>query len=229
MRPPLASDLFANAMGTSNNGSLTCHWCGAACSPQWRHDDPGPQPFSKQRLPAKFPHSLFVCRGCWMYRRPSYTVRFLDDTFQDRQTGYKHSWFLTDRGAWVVRKIDGPYLLEKLMSPPLRFSLSLTDGSIPNYLQLALVNNVTEVQADTPLSITVNNVPFTYTVYELEDAIRCGVVEGKEAGVRELIRFLGDQLPPPIQVEEPKRGRGEREERPGAKDVVKRIVTKSGK
>ncbi len=222
----LASDLFAEATGLRNGGHLPCHWCGAQCLPQWKHDDPGRQPHSKIYTPAKFPQSLYVCNGCRMFRRSSFTIRFLDESFRDRQTGGQHSWWMTTKGVWGVQKGSCAALLELLLSPPLRFCLALTDGTAPNYLQLMVVNDLAEVLADTPLRFTVNNVVFSYSVYELEDAVKLRITDGKEAGIRELMKFLGPCLPPKF-VEE-KRGRGERDDRPNAKEVLKKPVTMSG-
>ncbi len=160
-----------------------------------------------------------------MFRRPRVTVRFLNDSFLDSQPGPGHSWWITTEGAWGILKDDKPILIEKLLNPPNKFVLSIiTEPSINNHLQLAVVNDFPEILADTLLSVSINNVVFKYSVYELDDAFKRGVPDGKEAGVRELFNYLGSSVPS-VQVREP-RSRGEKEERMDPRDMKKLVVVK---
>lgn len=113
--------------------------------------------------------------------------------YMDRQTAPKWSWLVTESQAWALRREDAAELYNVLLSPPLKFFLSFRDGENPplNYLQLCLANDLTAISGDTKLNFTVNNIPHTYTVYELEDVLTGGNINGKEPGVQALVRMLG--------------------------------------
>lgn len=155
------------------------------------------------------------------------TVRFLDNTFKDRQSPQNHSWWITMRESKVIGKYDFETLYGLLLSPPNTFSLSLvSDTNVPNLIQLQQLNRHDKILADTTLSFTIDNTPHTYTVYELEEGLKHGA-EGKMPGVQALIRHLGA-----YQIQMDKRGKG----RPKVEDrraedtispekVLKRVVS----
>lgn len=192
--PLLASDLYAISQGTSNHGSESCHWCNGKCNRTWIHDDPPPVPFSKIRTTAKNVSSLYVCVGCWLFRRKLTTMTYLKGLIQDRQAAVNHSLYFTETSCNAVGKDDSSHLYDKLIYPPLRFVLSLVDPGTANLLQLCVANDHPTIEKNTPLAFTLNNQPQHYTIYELEEAIKTGA-EGKEPGVQTLLRFLGTYEP----------------------------------
>lgn len=225
-RQLLASDLYARAHSVKNEGEDECHWCGAPCRRFYIHDDVQQIPFTRSRSTARRPANSYICQGCWHWRRRRVTVNFLGGDFLDLQTAADHSWWVTERGAYAVRSGDDFGLLyDLLLKPPLRFLLSLVEGSTRNELQLAVCNDVPEILADTRLTYTLNNIPHVYTIYELEQAL-LGGVQGKEPGVQALIRFLGPlSSPNKEEVIQPKRDRG----RPPPLDdgrVTKKVIRK---
>lgn len=220
-----ASQLYAMSQGAKCQGSEECHWCLAPCERRWLHDDDLPIPFVRSKSTAKRPSSLYVCTGCWLYRMPRITVRYLNGKLKDRQSPEKHSWLITEQDAFSLDPTDSPAIYNQLLSPPVRFALSfLTDRGTNNLLQLQLLNDLDTVLADTPLHFTIDNIPHTYTTYELEEALRHGV-EGKLPGVRALIEHLG---PYQIPEEKVKRGRGrpKTEEVVSAEKLLKKVVSK---
>ncbi|RJQ26418.1 hypothetical protein C4577_03640 [Candidatus Parcubacteria bacterium] len=169
----LASDLFAKSQGSVNNGIQNCHWCSAACDMTWRHDDPPPIPFLKNKNLARCPANSFMCVGCWLWRRSRVTVFFLDNSYKDSQTAANHSWWITDSDAKVITPDCQKLLQATLLKPPNRFVLSLkTDPVIPNHLHLAIANDVSIIEANTPLMFSFNNIVSEYTVYDLETALK---------------------------------------------------------
>jgi hypothetical protein len=166
--------------------------------------------------------------GCWLYRRKSITIFYLSgegkERYADRQTLREHSWLLMADGIRGIRHDvanDVQSMYQFLLAPTTRFALALKVGEKDhNHIQLAAVNNHDIIKADTPLVFTINGVPHTYTVYDLEMAVKTGL-EGREPGVRELINLFG---PPPVKhedkEEETKRGRG----RPTRDDEIKQMV-----
>jgi hypothetical protein len=223
-----ASELYAISQGGKCTGNEECHYCGSPCERRWLHNEPPPVPFTKKKNTARRPSSLYICSGCWFYKMERITVRFLDNTFKDRQSPQNHSWLITKHEA---RAIDVPchdLVYPTLLSPPLTFSLSLrSDFTIPNLLQLQTVNHLDKIQADTPLNFTIDHTPHTYTVYELEEGLKHGA-DGKMPGVQALIRYLGA-----YQKQQDKRGKGrpkvdERrsEDKIDPDKVLKRLVAK---
>lgn len=199
------AELFAISQGHECKGVQECHWCGSPCENRWRHDDPLPIPFVRTVSVALRPGSLWICQGCWLWRRQRVTVQRLDGSWQDGQSASKHSWWVTEGAAWVLTKSnkDGTRepikealspLWEQILSPPSKFFLSLLDGVGVNHVSLVVVNHIPELKATTPLSFTINNVKHTYTIYELEEASRNQETNGLEPGVQALIRLLG--MPP---------------------------------
>lgn len=178
-------------------GKWKCHWCGAPCGDNWQHDDPYPNFFSKVRSNALHPSSAYVCKGCWLFRRPRITVMFLEGGFKDGQCPLRHSWWITEESAWGLEKLKvmdefkyGPRMHDLLLKPPLKFSLSLVDG-MENQIHRACCNVNEEVKADTLLKFTLNNVEMSYTVYDLEKGLANGGFEGHGPGVQALIRLFG--------------------------------------
>lgn len=107
----------------------------------------------------------------------------------------QHSWLLTERGVHAIRRPeDVSRLYAFLLSPAKVFCLSLVDsdkdGNARNLIQLAKVNQFEAIAGDTALKYTLNNREYSYTPYELEEALKHGS-EGKPGGVHNLIHWLG--------------------------------------
>jgi len=87
-----------------------------------------------------------------------------------------------------------------------------------NLVHKMKVNEHQSMTADTRLDFTLNNIPHSYTVYELEQGIKLGP-DGREPGVQAILRFLGT---PPATPEKPKEvGRPKNDEN---KSHPKRVV-----
>jgi hypothetical protein len=157
---------------------------------------------------AKNPGSPFICSACWLYRRLRVTATTLGKRQIDRQCLMNHSWFLTPEDIHVIHdKEDFSLLYEILLDPPLVFALSFIekDQGLKNHLQFAIVNENTEILANTKLHFSSNNHLLSYTVYELEEGLRGGP-EGKLPGVHAIMRALGE-------FEFKREGDGEKRER----------------
>lgn len=218
----LASELFALSQEITISGVDSCHWCSAPCDRSTLHDGPLPLPFIKSPEPTKRPSNNYICKACRVWRRTSVTVNFLDNTFRDRQSARNHSWWITKEGCWAIEKNDYQLVYNRILKPPGKFILSLKDDKITNHLQCMLPNELEELVADRPLAFTYNNIPHTYTIYELEEAIKAGDGTGTEPGVQALLRILG----PYEAVEEPKKqGPG----RPRLENPSKKLLTISQK
>lgn len=202
----LASDLFAAVNSTYNRGPLECHWCGAKCDRRWTHDDPGPVPYQKTILNAKKPGNPYICVGCWIYRKQSTTLTYLGGSLKDRQSLRNHSWIITDK-VLILDKDYSQDIYKLLLAPPKRFSLSIISSVKENYLHHAVVNNFSEVLADTEFTFTYDNSPYQYSVYELFEGLKNGV-EGKLPGVRVLVDYLGKYEFSPEEIKEPQKGAG---------------------
>jgi hypothetical protein len=238
--------LYAMGLGQKTEGTDECYWCAGPTIPgRFPHYEPAPTiarqwPIGEPRprfLPRR-PGNGCVCVGCHLWRRKLITVRFLDNknapALRDRQTPPNHSWLLTKADGVAVRPNSGTFVYPTLLKPPNTFCLMLREGeSVPNHLHCGLVNDIAEIKADTPLHFTLNNIPHTYTVYELEAGLRGGK-EGTLPGVAALIRLFGEcELPPSpedkrqqVIAGKPKGGRPE-----PLQDgkVLNRPVTMSGK
>lgn len=205
----LASELFAISQTRKCEGPEECHWCGAKCSRGLRHDDPPPLPFQRSNSTAKRPGNAFVCQGCVLWRAPKTTIRYLSGGYKDGQSAKDHPWWVCEEGAWTFRGSDYQTLWKMILKPPSRFCLAFLDGKHENLLQLMVANDIPVLRTTTPLTFTINNVPFFYSLYELKTALQRGET-GKLSGVRELIKILGpcESLPPlPPPEEEKKPGR----------------------
>lgn len=213
----LASELFAKSLSRKCEGAEVCHWCGGPCDRRWTHDDVVSVPFSRTRSSARYPGNAFVCVGCWYYRRKSVTVRFLDQTYKDRQSLSCHSWLLTVDSIHGLSPADHNSLYAFLLKPKLPFVLSLLSDAgnvVESLLHLACLNNQDKLQGDSELAYTLDNKRYTYTPYELEEALKHGT-DGKSGGVKLLVDRLGPYsevaaVDPEAKLE---RGRPKKEDR----------------
>lgn len=200
-----ASELYAVSQGYQCNGEDACHWCAASCPRLWPHDDP-PRMIGQRvdnRL-VKRPSNAYICKGCWLFRRTRITVRFLtadsEMPFKDIQCPINHSWFITRDGAWGIRKKeDAAALYEILIDPPLQFVLTLISPGQRNHIQIAVLNDLSEITGDTNLKFTLDGAEFAYTPYELEAILTQGP-SGVQPGTKALFDFLG-----PYQLKEKER------------------------
>lgn len=189
---PSPSDILAVSQAIPNEGEDRCHWCGSACKRQWLHDDVAPLPFFRSRSTAKNPSGAYICNGCWIYRRKRVSVSFLGGDYEDRKTLSEFSWILTRQGIWVLKPQDRHLLYKTLLNPPKVFCLSLLSApKTENMLQLSVSSCQEEIRGDTPLSFTVDNSRFVYTVYDLEVCLK-GHSSGVTPGARELVRLFGE-------------------------------------
>lgn len=215
--PIPATQLYAEANGSRCQGDHRCYWCGSPCTQLLRHHEL-PRPIGTRSSTAvKVPASPYVCVGCWMFQASSITARFMNSgDLKDRQKPSTLSWWITGGEAKAVRTFasghvhsgqignpkweghpDHQALWEKVFSPPPRFALALVSSGVQNLLQLNRANDLPEVKMGTPLNFTVDNVPYTYSPYELREAFKNGTMEGKEPGTRKLVEFMG---PPPSSL-----------------------------
>ena len=221
-----ASDLYAILHSTSNSGNDQCHWCGDLCERIWPHDEAPQFPFQHNRSHAKRPGNGYVCQGCFLYRRQRVTVSFLTGGFRDGQTAADHSWWLTEKGAHALQTEDFPRVYDLLLKPPLRFVLSLKTVKGPrNELHLSQLNDHGLIRAETDLLFTLDNVPFTYTIYELDNALKHGG-NGRYPGVQALLRFLGK--PPPHLLPSTKPNQRGRPNNPVDGKGPQRLIQTSG-
>lgn len=239
----LASDLYAISQSSKCEGNDECHYCSAPCKKHLPHMEPVPLPGNKRPYVAKRPGNGYICMGCWLWRRQSLTIEWMDGKlkngaiqmggFRDRQTPSNHSWYITDERAWSVMphphhltsQPTNEALYSLLLKPKIRFCLALLEGGSKNHLQLMIANEIAKIEADTPITYTVNGIPYHYTVYELEEALKYRETEGKEPGVAMLLHLLGPSNLFPPKVEEKKMGRP-----PALEDgrVTKKTVSASG-
>lgn len=224
--PATAAEIYARSQGYECKGPDRCHWCGSPAERTWLHNDPPPTPFIRTKSTARVPHSAYECIGCWLWHRQRVTVFFLDGTLRDSQCAMRHSWLLTEQSANAINRSNYSLLYDTLLNPPRRFCLSLLDGeNYVNRLELIQANDNMEVSADTVLHFTINHIPHSYSVYELEHALR-HEPGGKSPGTQALIRLLGD-----YKLPEKKRAAGspkkeDMENNPKA--TLKRTVRASG-
>lgn len=188
-----ASELLAISQGTKCSGFDECHWCAAPCDRLYPHDDDPILPFVKKTFTAKRPDNGWVCKGCFHFRLHRTTIPYLHGGFKDGKAPRNHSWFITRSGANVVcRNESAEALYPLLLDPPRCFVLALLDDvKINNHIHQAIANEPEELKTDTKLWFTLNNIPHTYTTYELREALKNGKSTGTEPGVQALIRWLG--------------------------------------
>lgn len=228
--PVTCPELFAASQGACCSGPDRCHWCGAPCERWWRHDD-APPAIGVRNYLALCPGNAYICHGCWLFRRRRVTVQHLDGSYSDGQTPSRCSWWITPDGAWSLRvrggaDRDAAYAL--LLKPPLTFSLALLeDPAEVCHLQRTPVNDFSVIHADTPLRFSLDNRTLAYTAYELTEALKGGL-DGREPGVRALVRLLGPPEARKAEEDAEKRGRGrppKRDDQQGAGNPARRVVT----
>lgn len=235
--PILASELFSISQGSANtgNGRWQCHWCGSKeCLNEFTHDDVAPVPFIRSKSTAKCPVEPYICYGCWLWRRGKVTINLLAGGFKDGQLTKNHSWWITEEGAWaLVSKLDYDEVWKLLIKPPKKFVLALrrSKDKIDTLIQLALANDPGGIVGETVLYFTLNNIPHSFTVYELTESVKLGK-ESYGPGVRALWDFLGEppeevrkKIPPP--KDEPRK-QGERQHKDNPKKTVKKVIQASG-
>lgn len=239
-----ASDLFCLSQGTINWSSKSieelkkkasnaidkCHYCASPCERTFFHDDPIIMPFSKQpKSKAKCPSNAYICHGCYLWKRKRVTIKFLDNSIKDSQCPMNHSWYITKDDARAINDNSKLLLYKHLLKPDNSFVLSLLDNGNKekNELFLSILNDIAEIKGDTVLHFTLNNIPHTYTIYDLESALRSPEV-GKTPGVRALIEFCGPFSLPPLVEKEERRG-APKTRGTGPLDTLKREIKMSGK
>lgn len=206
----LASELWASIQRQKCEGPHQCHWCSGPCDRGTSHDDLPPIPFVKSKSMAKRPGSSWICVGCESYRRRKQVVRFLDgNAFRDCQSPSDHSWLLTDKGAKGIRRWeDSEATYRVLLKPPRTFCLALLDvpakGKVENMLHLWTVNeNKVDWGTGDELTFTVNNVQFSYTIYELTTALSTRDAPPMSPGVQALTNLFGTYPPLEAKKDEP--------------------------
>lgn len=233
-----ASELYALSQGSRCEGRWLCHWCGAKCGDRTPHDDLPEMPGTpRNKSLAKRPADPWMCNGCKLWRRGRLTITYMHgDGSMDGQEPRNHSWLITPEWASAVHPAGSPDLAELLMKPPVCFALMLLSepildkqrprakGAVLNQIHRAGVNDLPELKAETPIKFTLDNIPHTYTVYELEQAFVTGP-DGKEPGVRALFHLFG--LSVRSKEEEEKRGRGRPEPLANAKTTTAKQVKRS--
>jgi hypothetical protein len=215
----LPSEFYALTQGVFCEGDVQCYYCTAPCKRLWLHQEPPPVPYSRSKSMAKKPDSPWQCHACWLWNRKRVTIDLLSEGFKDGQCLLHHSTLITPE---KVLACDLPKAKEKLygtlLSPPLEFSLSLLEGdNQKNLIQHHILNVHNEIKASTELHFTVNNIPHTYTVHELEETLEHGD-NGRMPGARAIYRLLGPVAKAPGEnIEQVKqklrRGRPTNEER----------------
>ena len=191
-----ASEIYAQSQGNECTGNQECHWCSAPCKTLFPHEDQ--LVFAIQagirslHTYAKRPGNTYICMGCWLWRRRSITVFFIDKDYKDRQKPMEHSWLITpdySKGILADKHKDEVY--NYLLSPDKIFTLMLLSNSNTlNHLHCGIVNSYEKITAETELFYTLDNKPMSYTIYELEDALT-GTDQGKSPGVRMLVSLFG--------------------------------------
>lgn len=196
-----APELYAISQGDKCEGQQECHWCGGPCTRRFTHDEGPLHLFTQRGRFAKRPGNAYICRGCWLWRRKRITIHYLNKAYKDIQSPEDHSWWITGNGAWAINELTHKLIYDRLLSPPIPFCLSLKTEKDPNRLQYAIVNDIGMIEAGTPLWFTINNLPMTYTIYELEQALRHNDLNGKESGVRLLVSVLGPYQFPSLDIQ----------------------------
>lgn len=202
-------------------GRFRCHWCADPCDDKLQHRDYRTVPDQK-RAGVRIPAVPYECLGCWLWRRTRVTVTFLDEKNKDLQCPGHHSWWVTPASARAVRREDYGALYELLLKPPPTFFLALLVKDAHNHLDRAVANDtMPAAEVGGVLSYTIDSVPYTYTPYDLEHALRGGV-NGREPGTRKLVETLGAWTPPDVETkQQANRKPGERGRPPALEDGKK--------
>lgn len=199
-----APHLYAHSQERACSGKERCYWCGAPCGTANVHGEVPPQIMRGYRSSAKVPSSHWICTGCWLWRRQSITLQFLNGRgYQDRQAPSKWSWLITEKEALALRVSgqavfasgclqDRELAYQYLLRPNGQsFCLSLVSSGQVNQLHLACVNQSSSgFTAGAQFTYTLDGRQLTYTVHELEEAIRKNA-NGASPGVRLLMEHLG--------------------------------------
>ena len=220
-----ATELYAKALGSSCEGQQQCHWCGGPCNRLWNHDDVIPLPFIKSTQAPRCPSNSYICIGCWLFRRKSTTITFLDSSFSDRQAPINHSWWITQKEARAINNKSSGEILNLLIQPPNQFALSIVSSGNCNLLHTTIVNNISEIYGNTKLHFNFNNRNETYCIYELQEALNLQDISGREPGVQTLINIFGM---PPNPKKDQKLGRGRPREQVVDGKISKKLITLSG-
>lgn len=150
--------------------------------------------------------------------------------YEDRQTPSNHSWLISCEKACSIHGfMDSEDLYNTLLNPPLQFVLSLKEPGNSNHIQCCIANDFREIKADTELYFTINNVKFTYNTYQLEEALIGSekLLNGKDSGVRELIRLIGPYKHLDKLRKKPSRGKPTPEEMIEKRERTKKVVKSS--
>jgi hypothetical protein len=188
-----APEVYALSQGGRCQGPLECHYCAAPCDATYRHGEFIPPLMGRPTGPGHRarPGNQHICVGCWLWRRGRVTAPFLSGGLKDGVAPKSQDWLITSNIAKAISPDCKAKLLAALLSPPLKFALVLSEKvKRDNSLQCCPANDHDVIRADTELRFTIDDVTFTYTVYDLEQAAK-GTVQGRGAGARELIRLLG--------------------------------------
>ena len=223
-----ATELYSNSQGYIHEGPDACHWCGSSCKRLVPHDDAKPIPGQRFITTAKYPGNTYMCVGCWLWKRRRLTAFFLDGALKDGQSPQQHSWWIEPASCKAIAMPDcRQNLIDRLLQPPRQFALSFVRFLLQNPIHLCPVNNNESIRADLPLEFAVDGKPFSYTVYELQVALKEGP-EGTENGVQELCRILDVRKPEVDEFaeDEEKRGRGRP---PALVNLSRKVVVKSGR
>lgn len=221
-----ASELYAISNGMKCEGQRECHWCGAACSQKFLHDEPRPIIGLKRSFIAARPSSPWICVGCWLWRRQRITVSFLDDTLRDSQSPTKHNWLITDSASKTFDHSHREHLYRFLTKAPPRFALIFRSvGSADTAIQMAVVNETKDITVNTPLWFTLDNIKHQFTFYELEDALKRSAT-GKEPGVRVLAAMFDGLIPKAVDEPQPAKHAGHQENLQDARILSKRVGKK---
>jgi len=214
----LASELWALTQRQKCEGKYQCHWCSGPCDRGVPHDDLPPIPFIKSKSLAKRPASPWICLGCENFRRKKRTVKFIDgNAWKDCQAATDHSWLLTlnDRGqsdAKAIRRFeDSEAAYRALLKPPRTFTLALLDvplnggkAKTENLIHLWTINeNKQDWGTGDELAFTLNNVQFSYTIYELTTALSTKDAPPMSPGVQALTNLFGIYPPLEAKKDEP--------------------------
>lgn len=222
-----ASELYAISEGKKCEGKRECHWCGAACEEKWLHDEPPLIIGVRRAFTVARPNNPWICAGCWLWRRPRITVRFLDDTFRDCQSPSKHNWLITSTASKTFDHSHHSVLYHFLTTAPPRFTLALrTSGSGTDVaLHTAIVNETKDLTVNTPLFFTLDNIKHQFTLYELDEALRREAT-GKEPGVRVLAKMFDGLVTKAADEPQPLKHAGHQDALPDARILGKRVGKK---
>lgn len=188
-----ASQVYALSQGRKCEGGDQCHYCGSPCGKLHTHNEPIAPALGRPVGPGTRarPGSPFVCDGCWLWRGGKITAPFLSGGYKDGAKRGGFDWLFTPGNAWAIGPFCNLKLYSTLTKPPLKFALMLSSSKCGGTsLQCCPANDNRAVAADTPLKFSLDDVAFTYTIYDLEQAA-AGNGKGYDPGTRALLDYLG--------------------------------------